>query len=218
MKRIFTMAIVLLMLLSLVACGNETASDKNNHGESDKTGTNNSSEEGALNSPYQVSQEQWEAAFASGLENYTCDASSIDGRIYKLSPVDNLYYIQNLDSESGTYYFHKDDKVDCYYVQSWGAYMTPDEDWESHRLNATGRFELSQDLIEWLPGIYSLDEFNFSEEKNAYLFSNSSEYFEFYFEDGKLIRFVYGDEYGERTYSDFGTTEIVLPTEYEIRN
>ena len=208
MKRFATLIVALLMLLTLAACGTK----------SDGTGTNDPSQSGngepqgnAQTSPYQVTQDQWDSILASAFDSYTCDASSINGQIYKMCPAENLYYRKSVDSESEYYYVRKGDKVDYYFVNSQRSEMKVDESWESHERNANGGFEFSSDWLDWLPGIYNLDEFRYSADNKMYSFTNSSEYFEFYFENGKLIRMVYADENGEREYSQFGTTEISLP-------
>lgn len=208
MKRCATWIVVLLMLLTLTACGAKNDSA----GTNDPSQSGNGEPQGTLQlSAYQVTQDQWDAILASAFDNFTCDASAINGQIYMMSPAEGLYSRKSMESGSTYYYIHKGDKVDYYFVNGDRVELFTDESWESHGRNATGGFDFSSDWLDWLPGIYNLPEFQYSEDSRAYAFYNSSEYFQFYFENGKLLRMVYADERGEREYSQFGTTEITLP-------
>ncbi|MBE6591306.1 MAG: hypothetical protein E7646_04630 [Ruminococcaceae bacterium] len=222
MKKNLLGLLCVLLIAALCFVGCEAKTDGTNEGAganngtannvtADNVTTENGTAETQESSPYKVTFEQWESIIASSFENYTCDASTIDEQIYKLCPAENLYYRQSVNGSSENYYHRKGDKVDHYFVHMSKTTLQADEQWEMHERNATGGFEFSSDWLEWLPGIYNLQEFRYSEEDHAYTFYNSGEFFEFYFENGKLIRMVYGDDKGEREYSDFGTTEITLP-------
>jgi hypothetical protein len=207
-KNLFVLFCVCILTVAFCLTGCET---KNDGTVSDTPSQSDNSQDEVKTSPYQVTEDQWRTIMASAFKNYTCDASSINGRIYMICPEENLYCVEDLGGPTYYYYFHKGDKVDFYFASSFITQKQADEPWEMHAINATGGFEFSSDWIDWLGGIYGLGDFVYSEDKKSYSYSNSSEYLEFYFENGKLIRMHYGDSKGGREYSKFGTTEISLP-------
>lgn len=167
MKRFATWIIAVLMLLTLAACG----------AKDDGAGTNDPSQSGngepqgnTQTSPYQVTQDQWDAIIATAFDNFTCDASTINGQIYMMSPAEGLYARRSVEGGSTYYYIHKGDKVDYYFVNGDRVELFTDESWESHGRNATGEFDFSSDWLDWLPGIYNLQEFQYSEDSRAYTF------------------------------------------------
>ncbi|MBE6904556.1 MAG: hypothetical protein E7480_08125 [Ruminococcaceae bacterium] len=232
MKKFLTLTIALLMLLLLVACGNETTQDKADGGNQSQAQMNNgedsSSQGDTVDSPYQVTKEQWETAFEYGedgekllerLSNHTCNRVTDNGieSIYKQVPEENLYYENNISYEREYYYFRKDDKVDVYACDSnTGCIMFPDDDWEGQKLNATDNLKYD---ISYFALAYDYDNVTFSEEEKAYIYNQSNAEIKIYFENGKLVRlYLIDSRGGSSDYTQIGTTKISLPTEYEVRN
>ncbi len=228
MKKIISLLLVMLLLLSFAACDNETPSGNNDGNVAQGENNENAdlSQEETVASPYQVTKEQWEAAFEYGengqtllnaLSNRTSHIISESGMesVYKQVPEENLFYENSMSYEREHYYFRKGDKVDVYTSDVNGCVLIADHDWEGQKLNATDNLENN---ISYFALAYDYDNVTFSESENAYVYSNNCE-IKIYFEDGKLIRLTLIDSRGASSdYSDFGTTEITLPTDYEVIN
>ena len=177
-KNLFVLFCVCILTVAFCLTGCET---KNDDTVSDTLSQSDNFKDDVKTSPYQVTEAQWKSIVASAFKNYTCDASNISGQIYMMCPEENLYCRQDLGGSAYYYYFHKGDKVDFYFVNSFKTQKQADEPWEMHEANATGGFELSSDWIDWLGGIYGMNDFIYSEDKKAYTFTNPSEFYEFYF-------------------------------------
>lgn len=225
MKRIISLLLAALLMFAVTACDSENSTG-NNDGNAAQGETNQNgdlSQEETVNSPYQVTKEQWEAALEFGengqtllaaLSNRTSHIISESGMesVYKIVSEENLYYVNSMSFEREYYYARKGDTVDVYTNDANGCVLMAGQDWEGQKLNATDNLEYN---ISYFAIAYDYDNATFSEEENAYVYSRDSEV-KIYFEDGKLVSLTLINNRGEKSeYSDFGTTEITLPTEYE---
>ena len=222
MKKIISLLMALLMLLSFAACSGGKPVDNTDNGQN--TVDNNSNLTSTVDSPYKVTKEQWEAAFEYGedgitllrtLENHTCHYISDNGMesIYKQAPNENIYYEKSISYEREYFYDRKGDFVDVYSVDDNGCHLQAKQIWEDHKLNATDnlKYDLSYFAIA-----HTYDNAEFSQEENAYIYNNNCE-IKAYFENGKLVRLKLTDSRGASSdYTNLGTTTITLPTEYEV--
>ncbi len=230
MKRFISLLLIMLLMLSFVACGKETPADDTDadvsQGENNENDDDNVSQGDAVGSVYQVTKEQWETAFEYGengetlleaLSNHTCHYVSENGMesVYKQVPEENLYYENSLSYEREYYYAHKGDAVDVYVNDYNGCVLLPDESWEDQKLNATDNLKYD---IGYFALAYDYDNVTFSETENAYIYTMNCE-IKIYFENGKLVRLTLVNSRGAMSdYSELGTTKITLPAEYEVLN
>lgn len=222
MKKFLSLLMALLMLFSFAACSNSTPAGNTDNDQN--AGDNNSNPTSAVDSPYKVTKEQWEAAFEYGedgitllkaLENHTCHYISANGMesIYKQVPNENMYYEKSISYEREYYYDRKGDFVDVYSSDDNGTVLQSKQIWEEHKLNATDNLKYD---ISYFALAYDFDNAEFSEEENAYIYTRNGEV-KAYFENGKLVRLKLTTDRGASSdYTNLGTTTITLPTEYEV--